>query len=219
MNKNKLNDLRIYLNELKLAFKNPRLYIANYFDELQNQIDVDFELFQQKVLGHKEDKFDQDLKNLIHSENSQQANETDEVILNRAREQLELMTDQVKQARLSCYTHLKTDQFNDNLLMNIAFMSKRTKYVIDTVESFIIKSSDLEQDEKIYELSELVEDTLINIQKALFLNKGIIFLSQELLVRLLLECYSLKWEKFYRQSFGYLIRIEDTFISKNYFKK
>ena len=106
MNKNKLNDIRIYLNELKLAFKNPRLYIANYFDELQNQIDVDYELFQQKVLGHKEDKFDQDLKNLIHSENSQQANETDEVILNRAREQLELMTDQVKQARLSCYTFL-----------------------------------------------------------------------------------------------------------------
>lgn len=215
----KLNQIRTDLNELKLAFKSPRLYIANYFEALQNQIDVEYEIFQQKLLAHKENKLDRDLEDLLKCEPSQHNSETDEETLAKARQDQELMIDRVKYAEEICFTNLKTDQYNDNLLINIALMSQQTRGAIDTVESFLNSSPNLMDEEKIREIGELIEDSLLNIQRALFLNKGILFLSQELLVQILLESYSMKWEKFYKKSFGYLIRVEDTFISKNYFKR
>lgn len=213
----KINQIRTDLNELKLAFRSPKLYIANYFDELQNQIDVEYEIFQQTLLAHKDNKLDADLKGLLKM--SQENAETDEEILVKARQDQELMIDQVKCAQKICITNLQTDQFNDNLLINIALMSQQTRNAIDTVENFLNNSPDSGHEKKINEIGELIEDTLLNIQRALFLNKSILFLSEELLVQIFLKSYSMKWEKFYTKSFGYLIRVEDTFISKNYFKR
>ena len=40
-----MNKLQAIFGELKLTVKNPRVYLANYFSEIQNQIDIDCESY------------------------------------------------------------------------------------------------------------------------------------------------------------------------------
>ena len=41
----KLKDLEADLNDLQLAYSNPRIYMANYFENLRNEIDIELEQY------------------------------------------------------------------------------------------------------------------------------------------------------------------------------
>ena len=148
------------LDELKLL-TNPRIFLANYFDDFRNQIDIACELF---LTDHDFEKR-KDIAQIQYAHS--------------------LMINEVNTFE---------QELLDNLLNNYAAKEELLR-IFETIEKI---ESDSHQ---------LISGMLLDAEKVIFMNQGIIFLSKDQLKKKNIEtsCLSL------------LVRIQDEFISNRTF--
>lgn len=144
----KLTHLQSNLNELKLALNSPRIFLANFFNELCSQIDVECELFLQE-----------------NSKNEQKSSQA----IDLQNQQI----DQVKAFEKSCLSNIADTQLDESLSKRIAQIISKIESEID-LES----AKDQPNSQFIAVNDELVQSHLVEIQKYLFNNRSIWFFSR-----------------------------------------
>ena len=176
----KIDQLRSDLNDLKQSLKSPSIYIANYFSNLINEIDIECESFIQK----------QEIK---------KTEQTSRRLALKATENQDLIIKEVKAFEKLCIAELNLNGLD-------------TKLLHDVTKSIQIIESQIDQNEsKLQELDGIAYDLLVRIQRVLFLNKGILFVSRENRIN--------KDASLINKSFGALVIVEDDFIGKRGFLK
>lgn len=167
--------------QLNLAFENPKLYIATYFSELRNTIDIEYETY----LSHQND-----------DEPSTVANEF-----------LTSMIDNVTNFERDCLLKLSSSSLNAEASIeeSISKLRDELKYV-DSYEA-----------EKLIELEDLISVLMLQVQKILFGNQQLVFVSKNTqFFKEYLETSDCEVDML---SFGFLVKIEDEFIGERGFIK
>ena len=80
------------LNHLKSAFEAPRMYLAEYFDEFKNKVDIECEIFS---------------KAIISQDGDQKASE----VLNQARLDQSVIVEEIKFHEQACLENMPTNEF------------------------------------------------------------------------------------------------------------
>lgn len=159
-----IEQLEPTLKDLKCAIDNPRLYLANYFSDLRNRIDID-------CINHIS-QFTDDTGTFFQF--------------------LECMIREVK-------------EFEQRCLLNLDGTPPFDELVIKQVTEALSEAS--RDNVNVKEVSELVFDALSAVQRQLFVNRGILYLTN--------ETTELRDKNVHRfQTFGAILITNDQFISQ-----
>ena len=158
--------LKSDLNELNEAFKRPRIYLVEYFNNLRSRIDIDCELFIQANVN---------LRFEVIKQQTFMVNELDKL-------------EQV------CLKNLPTDHLKDDV-------NEKIKKNISTIQSEL-KLLDAQNGQILNRIDELIYRTWTLLEKELFSNTTVMYLSREDLKRVFIEI------EFYNYSTGDSTRVD-----------
>lgn len=186
---NEMNDMKRKFKELKLALTVPRVYLANYFDQLRNEIDTACELFTQPA---------------------QATGELDTQITKQAHEYQALMIDEVTAFEQMCLFNSKNKHMEANVATTGVEMIRKLEQDVENLEQ--------ENSQQIRDLRELISTGLFDAQKCLFMSKALIFLTRDEYRREFEYSEVLNSAQSSANgvlSFGVLIVVDNDFIAKN----
>lgn len=178
LNSETINDS---FKELKLAYENPKLYIATYFSELRNKIDIDYETYL--------------------------LNDNDDEPSTLANEFLTSMIDNVNSFEKDCLSKLTSSPLNTEGSIEESFSKLKDE----------LKYLDSCEDEKLAEIDDLLNTLMLKVQKILFGNQQLVFVSKN--TQFFKEYLETSDCEVDMVSFGFLVRIEDEFIGERGFIK
>ena len=145
--------LKLELSELKCAFYNPRIYIANYRDSLRNRIDLS--MTEQAI-------------NLAK----------DEISTDKVRQSHNMMADQIRSFENECQ-----NQFLDNKIRDLKSNKNILEEIIDIeikIENYIDTNHNEEDRNQINDIMVHIESCLFDIHEKIF-KKGFLFLTSNIL--------------------------------------
>ena len=174
-------DIDSGLKELKLAYENPKLYIATYFSELRNTVDIELEKF------------------ILNQEDAEQ--------LELANEFQESMINNINNFEKECMSKLSSGSLSteDSIEDRIEKLTEDVKYL------------DSYEDEKLNAVYDLIYYLMVEVQKILFSNQQLVFVSKN--TQFFKEYLETSDCEVSMVSFGFLVKIEDEFIGKRGFFK
>jgi hypothetical protein len=145
-----LNILHKNLDELKQALNSPRIYLAEFFSDLCQRIDIQCELYLQ-----------------AHSENQEKSTEA---LKSQAQ-----MIEQVKLLEEECLSHVADSQMDASL----ARKSAKLMLKIESELKCPLIVEEKIRNKFVALTHELVHEKLVQIQKYLFKNKSVWFFPKE----------------------------------------
>ena len=210
------------LYDLKSAFNSPKVYLSNYFDELRNMIDIDCSL------------------TMTFRSHEKKLSESDVKIM--AEEQEELVK-AIRVFETECITNWQTDSFADffrNKIIDAVNEIEDRMRELKTTDVFsmnelggLLESKKLkgstkslrangDSELKLYEVTQLIEKTMGQVQRVIFRDKAVVYLQKKrLLETIRREDPDIDPKKLLEvsnsHSVGILVFVGDTFIDKKRF--
>ena len=158
-----LEKLRVDLKQLKIAFNNPKLYIANYCDELRNCIDLATLETEMKLISMN------DLTEKFTESQNEMINQT-KLFENEC--QHKFLENEIFDTDYMTNTQGRIDEI-ENKIENIANLKDNPQ---SDFMDFLIESSSNITRQFLY-IEFLIESCFDNIHEKIFIKKGLVFLS------------------------------------------
>ena len=188
--------LKSELSQLKCAFNNPRIYIANYCDTLRNKIDL--AMTEQEI-------------NLA----------VDEISMDRVRQSHDMMTDRIRSFENECQNKLYMDNkicyinSDNHILEEIIEIEKK-------IENYIELNHKEEDIKNINDIMRHIESCLFNVHEKIFIKKGYLFLTSsdlEILKERMEFFSTIEMAHSLNKSKNLLVAVNNFFVSTRVFDK
>lgn len=183
---NRRDKLKSDLNKLETVFQSPRIFLANHFNELRNQIDIECEKF-------------------LQAQNDKQSERALQALDFQSR-----MIEQVGRYEQECLAHSPANKLDNELAESIRNKLKLLEQHVKELTQNQLREATYS------EVNGLVLDTLDNILRFLFMNREMVLLTGDCpLVREIDARVQSDFDVFqFRvvKSFGVLLIIRDEFI-------